>query len=565
MRALCNGENVSPIDWAVVGAYLAAMLLLAVYLGRRQDSRKDYYLGGNKLPGWALATSIIATQCSTNSLLGAPAFVGFVIGGGLLWLQYELAVPLAMLALCVLFLPIRRSGVISIYAYLEQRLGLSSRLLASACFLFFRGVATGVTVYGVASVIALITDLSYTSSVLLLMGITIAYDTLGGMRAVVISDVVQMLLLTAAVSLTLWMLFDPLSIELGKEASSLASRRDTLVNDWGLSGNSYGFWPMLIGGFFLYVAYYGCDQSQAQRLLAAENESATRRVLVLNGVLRFPLVLAYCLLGLGLAAYGLQHPDFIDALPRTAIDAPNYNLVFPAFVTREFAPGLAGLAIVGLFAAAMSSIDSALNSMSASTVEDFLVRFRTLSEKQLFLASKLTTVFWGLFAIGFSYSVEFLAPTILEAINKVGSMSFGPLLALFVIAVFQPAMGAVAANLGFCIGLSTSLLVWQTQPAISWLWWSPLGFTAAVVSAYLFAALLRSEALSGEEKALSSEEKALSAGEKALSSEEKALSGEEKALGAQKESLRPPRKESWQLVGMAILIVSVCALLERGL
>ena len=154
-------QHLQFLDWLVIGGYLLLMLALAVYLGRRQGSRQDYYLGGNGLPSWALATSVVATQCSTNSLLGAPAFVGFVLGGGMLWLQYELAVPLAMLALCALFMPVRRSGVISIYAYLEQRLGRESRLLASACFLFFRGVATGVTVYGVASVVSLVTGLSY--------------------------------------------------------------------------------------------------------------------------------------------------------------------------------------------------------------------------------------------------------------------------------------------------------------------------------------------------------------------------------------------------------------------
>ena len=193
------GSYLSNLDWVVIAAYLAGMLLLALYLGRRQHSRSDYYLGGNGLPSWALATSVVATQCSTNSLLGAPAFVGFAAAGGMLWLQYELAVPLAMLALCALFIPIRRSGVISIYAYLEMRLGRESRLLASGCFLVFRGVATGVTVYGVGSVVSLVTGLSYTWAVVILMGITIAYDVLGGMRAVVVSDVLQMLLLTAAV------------------------------------------------------------------------------------------------------------------------------------------------------------------------------------------------------------------------------------------------------------------------------------------------------------------------------------------------------------------------------
>lgn len=510
------------LDWLVIGGYLVAMLALAVYLGRRQSSREDYYLGANRLPGWALATSIIATQCSTNSLLGAPAFVGFVVGGGMLWLQYELAVPLAMLALCFLFIPVRNAGVISIYAYLEQRLGLATRLLASACFLFFRGVATGVTVYGVASVIGLVTGTSYTMAVLILMGITVVYDTLGGMRAVVLSDVVQMLLLGAAVLYTLW----GLAPGLVAEYPNLSDRTATLVNDWGLAGNHYGFWPMLFGGLFLYVAYYGCDQSQAQRLLAARDADATRRILALNGVLRFPLVLAYCLVGLGLAAYAVGQPDFVSGLPRAADGSPNYNLVFPAYVAREFAPGLAGLAIVGLFAAAMSSIDSALNSLSASTVEDFIARFRPGGERRLFIASKFATVFWGTFAVLFSYQVERIAPTVLEAINKVGSMANGPLLALFCAAAFFPRVGQFGAIGGFCLGLLANLLAWILLPSVSWLWWNPLGFFVACLSG-LALSLLRPA-----------------------------------AAPAAAERVAFPRRQFVQLLAMAAAILTACLLFE---
>ncbi|MEP0203993.1 MAG: sodium:solute symporter [Halioglobus sp.] len=474
------GSYLSNLDWVVIAAYLAGMLLLALYLGRRQHSRSDYYLGGNGLPSWALATSVVATQCSTNSLLGAPAFVGFAAAGGMLWLQYELAVPLAMLALCALFIPIRRSGVISIYAYLEKRLGKESRLLASGCFLVFRGIATGVTVYGVGSVVSLVTGLSYTWAVVILMGITIAYDVLGGMRAVVVSDVIQMLLLTAAVGAALVWLYEPLTVHF----ADLSHRTPALVNDWGLtSGNNYGFWPMLIGGFFLYVAYYGCDQSQAQRLLSAHDETATRKVLLINGLLRFPLVLAYCLVGLGLAAYALDHADFIDNLPLTDAGEPNLNLVFPAFVAAEFAPGLAGLAIVGLFAAAMSSIDSALNSLSASTVEDFLSRGADVSEDRLYLLSKVVTLGWGLFAVVFSFQVESIAPTVLEAINKIGSMANGPLLALFATALLLPSVGQRTALIGFGFGLLVNFYLWLGLPGVSWLWWNVAGLVAGLVPA----------------------------------------------------------------------------------
>lgn len=471
------------LDWWVIGGYLFSLLLLALWLGRGQRSERDYYLGGG-LPASALATSIIATQCSTNSLLGAPAFVGFVAGGGLIWLQYELAVPLAMLGLLLLFPVVYRGGAISIYAFLEQRIGRAPRLVASGCFLFFRGIATGVTVYGVASVLALITDISYLFAVLLLMGVTLAYDVTGGMRAVVISDVLQMILLLSAVAVSLlW-----LAPGIAAGGAVVAERSAPLLNDWGLSGASnFGFWPMLFGGLFLYMAYYGCDQSQAQRLLAARDPAALRRVLLLNGLLRFPVVLAYCLLGLGLAAYADGAPDFLSSLPTTRSGDANLNLVFPAFVLREFAPGLAGLAIVGLFAAAMSSIDSALNSLSASTLEDFLAGVCAESESRRFLLGKLATLSWGLFAIGFSFSVEHIASTVLEAINKVGSMANGPLLALFLLAAAGTRASPRAVAGAFFGGIACNGALWLWLPQLSWLWWNVTGCGVTLAAATMLA------------------------------------------------------------------------------
>ncbi|MGD8832265.1 MAG: hypothetical protein PVF57_16790 [Pseudomonadales bacterium] len=477
----------SALDWVVVAAYLAAMLALSAAVGRRQQTRKDYYLGSNDMGALPLATSTIATQCSTNSLLGAPAFVGFVAGGGMLWLQYELAVPLAMLALMFLMSPIRAGGHVSIYAFLEERLGARARLVASLSFQVFRGIATGVTVYGVALVLTLLLDIGYTGAVVILMGVTVAYDVLGGMRAVVISDVIQMLLILAGVGVTLLLVSEQVTLP-----SVMALDRMRAIDlNWGLTaGEHYGFWPMLIGGFFLYAAYYGCDQSQAQRVLAARSVAASNRVLLLNGLLRFPLVLLYCLLGLVLAAYAAAHPGFLGTLPRTAGGAPNVNLVFPVYVLAHFPEGLLGLVMVGIFAAAMSSIDSALNALSAATVEDFLDRRGGLSERKLFVASKLATLGWGAFAVGFSYQVERIAPTVLEAINKIGSMVNGPLLALFVLAllagkgVSDPSRQSRALA-GFAAGIVGNFGLWLFLPEISWLWWNAVGFLVAVLVAGL--------------------------------------------------------------------------------
>ncbi len=462
------------LDWGVMALYLFGMLLLAAFIGRSQRHAQDYFLAGNNMSSASLAASTIATQCSTNSLMGAPAFVGFVSGGGLLWLQYELAVPLAMAALIFLMIPARQTGATSIYALLEDRLGVASRRVASASFLLFRGVATGVTIYGVAIVLALLLDISFTAAVALLMVITIAYDLLGGLRAVVVSDVVQLALLSVTVLVSLFLIADVVSWSAFFEA-----RTETLVNDWGVTGNDYGFWPMLIGGFFLYMAYYGCDQSQAQRVLAAKDDRAVQRVLFFNGCFRFPLVLSYCLLGLGLAAFAAGHADFVAALPENQAGEPNYNLVFPLYVLENFAPGFVGLVMVGLMAAAMSSIDSAINSLSAATVEDFVKPFTDLSGGQLLWTSRLATLGWGVFSLALSFQVEAIAPTVLEAINKVGSMANGPLLALFGTAVLLNGIRQAAALTGFFAGLCANLAVAVLAQDVSWLWWNVIGFVVA--------------------------------------------------------------------------------------
>jgi hypothetical protein len=160
--------------------------------------------------------------------------------------------------------------------------------------------------------------------------------------------------------------------------------------------------------------------------------------------------------------------------------------VFPAFVLREFAPGLAGLAIVGLFAAAMSSIDSALNSLSASTLEDFVPDALQARRAAPVSALQTATLAWGLFAIGFSFSVEHIAGTILEAINKVGSMANGPLLALFVTAVV-PACGrrAPCHRPPSSSACASNVCLWLFAPSVSWLWWNVSGCVISLALAGL--------------------------------------------------------------------------------
>ncbi|MEC7555356.1 MAG: sodium:solute symporter, partial [Pseudomonadota bacterium] len=262
---------------------------------------------------------------------------------------------------------------------------------------------------------------------------------------------------------------------------SVTERTTVIRNDWGVDGQDYGFWPMLFGGFFLYAAYYGCDQSQTQRILSAQSDAASQRVLLLNGLLRFPLVLSYCLLGLGLAAFAAQNSSFVTNLPLTGAGEPNFNLAFPMYVLDNFAPGFVGLVMVGLLAAAMSSIDSAINSLSAATMEDFVRPRLQLTDRQVLRWSRGFTLFWGVACIVFSFQVERIAPTILEAVNKVGSMFNGPLLALFVTALLLRNVPQRFALSGFVLGLLTNLGLALGAPQVSWLWWNAAGFLVAML------------------------------------------------------------------------------------
>lgn len=481
-------SSIAALDWWVIGLYLVGLVLFSLWLSRRQHSREDYYVGGHAVNPWAIAVSTMATQASTNSILGAPAFVAFAAGGGLIWLQYELAVPLAMIAIMVFLLPMfLRLRLISVYEYLEDRFDLKTRLTLSALFQFVRAFATAVTVYSIAIVVELISGLDFFWAVVLLGAITLVYDTMGGVKGVIYSDVLQMIVLVVMLAVILVLLM----LEQGGLPAMLADlpdeRRRTL--DFGAhglgDGQTFAFWPMLLGGFFLYVSYYGCDQSQVQRELCAHDLDDGRKALLLNGLLRFPVVLLYCFVGVGIASYALENPAFFAALPLENGE-PNYNLAVPLFMTTLLPAGLVGLSLVALFAAAMSSLDSVINSLSAVTMEDFIRRFHRhewTPERELWI-SRGATLFWGSLTLGFSFFVGDIADTVLEAINIIGSLVNGPILAVFALGLLTHRATGTGAVSGLLAGFLFNLYCWRYLPELSWLWWNVFGFLLSFGAGY---------------------------------------------------------------------------------
>lgn len=468
--------SLNPLDWSVIVSYLLVLIGMSAVIGRFQKSETDYFLGGRNISSPAIALSIMATQCGSISIISAPAFVALKEGGGLLWLQYEFAVPLAMVFLMICFVPcFYRLNITTVYEYLENRFDYTVRWLMSLLFQLSRGLATGVAVYAVSIVTAVCFNIPLWFAILLTGFISTLYTMMGGIKAVIYTDALQLLILWGAVFICLGYGLPMLGnwqdiVHVLRDANLTAV--DFHHHGFG-DGHTFSFWPMVLGGLFLYVSYYGCDQSQIQRVLSSHSIKESNRSLFLNGLLRFPLVLSYCALGVFMIAFLTYNPEFRSLLP-----PDHYDYLVPLFIVNHLPHGVIGFILVGIFAAAMSSIDSAFNSLSATTLKDILIRSQSLNNyisKKFVFYSRLTTLFWGTACTLFAFLVGNISSTVIEGINMIGSVFYGPILATFALGILTQSAKSVGVIIGLFSGILFNLILWIFFPQISWLWWNPIG------------------------------------------------------------------------------------------
>jgi SSS family transporter len=471
--------GLATLDLLIVAGYLAAVIGVSFLLARRQETGEDYFLAGRRMASVPLAMSIMANQVSAVSLIGAPAFVALREGGGLRWLQYELALPLAMLLVVAILLPALRSVPgSSIYAYAEKRFGPPTRRALAGAFLLSRGLSLGVILYASSLVVSRALGLPIGASILMVGLFSVAYTSVGGIAADIWSDVLQLIVLWAGVFVSAFYILQHAGASVLSAIPADRTQMLVMGGSGTTGGGTFSFWPMLCGGLFLYASYYGCDQSQAQRLLTARDDRAARRALVLNGLLRFPLVLTYC--GFGLLLAGLLRVD--SSFAALMQGQPADSLV-PIFLMQYLPAGLRGLLLAALLAAAMSSIDSALNSLAAVTLED--VFDRPPSTQGVWL-SRGVSLAWGVFAIAAGFVAARSGTGVLELVNQVGSAFYGPVLAVFVLGAMAPFVRGGSALAGLGAGVATNLTLAWFRPELSWLWWNPAGFgTAAGVALLL--------------------------------------------------------------------------------
>jgi sodium-dependent multivitamin transporter 6 len=491
-------------DWFVIIFYIVIIIGFAFYLTRKQFDIHHYYLAGKKIKWWQSGMSTMATQLGAISFVSAPAFVALKEDGGLKWLCYEFGVPLALILVMAIIIPILHTrNYISIYEYLEERFDSSTRLIVSILFQLGRGLATAVSV--LAGGLILSTALSIpTSYAIILVGIaTLIYDVLGGIKVVILSDVLQMMIIFAGIIICGGVALNIVGWESSWMNITPARVHILDFTHFGFSAEeTYSFWPMTIGGFFLYVSYYGCDQSQVQRELTVGTIHDVKKSLLVNALGRFPLVFLYCLMGILVGAV-LSNPAAMEKVALTMdVDTNTVHeslkadpdRMLPFFILSFLPHGVIGFIFVAIMAALMSSLDSGLNSLSAVTMRDIYQKYinHSKNNKHNLIVSKLITLFWGLFciiaALLFLSFGEATRQTTIVLINAVGSLLYGPILAAFILGILFRKVNTLSVKLGIITGIIVNIYFWLFTP-VSWLWWNFIGFFIAIAASsfiYLF-------------------------------------------------------------------------------
>jgi len=282
--------------------YFAGIALIGKLFGSKQKSTKDFFLGGRSIPWWAIGLSVLATQTSAITFIGAP---GWGYQGGLERINMFLNVPLVMAFLIVTTVPFfYRTEVYTAYEYLERRFDVKTRTLAAILFLLSRGLAVGVILYAPALALSVVTGWNVNLTIILMAIIAIIYTVLGGITAVIWTEVIQICILWIGAVLAFWKISATIPGGLG-HAMEIASNAG-LLKSLNLSFDpsvQYSLWAGVIGGFFLHAAYFGTDQTQVQRVLTSKSINESKMALIISGFLMFPQILLFLFLGILLFAF----------------------------------------------------------------------------------------------------------------------------------------------------------------------------------------------------------------------------------------------------------------------
>lgn len=537
----------STIDWIILVLTLAFIVIYGMWKSRNTANISTYLLADRQLPWYHVGLSVMATQASAITFLSAP---GQGYSDGLRFVQFYFGLPLAMIFLCVFFIPVfHRLKVFTAYEFLEQRFDGRTRSLTAFLFLLQRGLSTGITIYAPAIILSTILQLDIAVTILFNGVLVIIYTMYGGTKAVSYTQVLQMSVIFAGLFIAAFTVIRLLPANIGfQEALQIAGKNGKLkaVDTSFDLNNRYNLWSGLIGGFFLQLSYFGTDQSQVGRYLTGSSVKQSRLGLLMNGMVKIPMQFLILLIGtLVFTFYQFNQPplffnsvalqklekaageetkllkerqdylyqekskhsfELIDALKKEdevkvaqlrnefkkedsvaksihsdvqelmkkhvpLADNNDSNYVFLDFIVSKLPEGLVGLLMAIIFLAAMGSTASGMNSLASATVIDFYKRYtkKEKSDKEMLSASRGFTLAWGLFCIAVAFFASKLG-NLIEAVNILGSLFYGTILGIFMVAFFMKKVGGASVFLAACITeIFVVLAWWQDLTAFLWL------------------------------------------------------------------------------------------------
>lgn len=549
------------LDWVVLIAWLCLLVGYGMYRGRGSRSVDQYLLAGKSMPWYAMGLSILATQASAVTFISTTG-QGYV--DGLRFAEFYFGLPLAMIVICAVAVPLfHRANVFTAYEYLEARFDAKTRSLVSCLFLIQRGLAAGIGLYAPAVALSVVFGWDDRWTTILIGALVVLYTTTGGIKALTWADVQQMFMIFIALLISLFVAFHRLPQGIGASdavrlAGVLGRMRivDTHLN-WS---DRYNLWSGLIGGGFLALAYFGCDQSQVQRYLTGRSIAQSRLSLLFNAIVKIPMQLLILFIGamvlvLSLftpfpaifqpqeaalamhspawaptqqqynrafsdrrdAAYALaeafhhgdpkppiaalraRQADFtaarqnavhiVERIHHAKFDDTNY--IFLNFVTHYLPAGLVGLVIGVIFSASMGSTSGEINSLATVSMVDVYQRFlrKGKSDRHYLIASRVFNVFWGAFAVGFAAWGARGFGALIERVNIVGSLFYGSLLGVFVLAFGVKRVNGTAAFIGVVTGQIATLAI-AAFTGLSFLWYNVAGCLIVIATALSATALL---------------------------------------------------------------------------
>jgi SSS family transporter len=410
---------------------------------KNQHSTDDFFKGGNRIPWWAAGLSIFGTQLSAITFMAIPAKT-FATD----WLYFFLMMTIIMVAPFIIrfFLPFyRRFNLTTAYEYLELRFNLMTRLLGSLMYIFLQLGRLGIVLLLPSLALSVVTGIDVDVCILTMGVLSILYTVLGGIEAVIWTDVVQVIVLLGGALISLLLLY--FSLDNGDISNYVQEFDKTRVFDFELSFSNPTLWVVLIGGLAANLVQYGSDQTVIQRYLTTKDEKSAAKSIMTGAWLTVPATLIFFSLGTLLFVYYKTNPELLNpVLEKT-------DAIFPWYIVNSLPQGVSGLLIAAVFAASMSSLDSSMNSVATVITTDFFRRLRPLSNESAYLkTARITTIIIGIIGTGFALLMaSWGISSLWDQFNMIVGLFAGGLGGIFVLGIFSKRANGSGALIGLLL------------------------------------------------------------------------------------------------------------------